>query len=78
MFATWQEELAAFFTPSHIAFFAEAFAHTLLLSWVGAVAGFGIGFALALCRHPRLFGAWPQRVLAIAYVEVFRRIPFLV
>lgn len=78
MYATWRDELAAFFSPSHIAFFAEAFAHTLLLSWVGAVAGFLIGFGLALCRHPRLFAAWPQRTIAIAYVEVFRRIPFLV
>ncbi|WP_431284256.1 amino acid ABC transporter permease [Humitalea sp. 24SJ18S-53] len=78
MWNTWQEELAAFFSLYHIAFMGEAFAHTLALSWIGALAGFGIGFCLALCRHPRLFAAWPQRTLAIAYVEVFRRIPFLV
>jgi len=78
MWATWQDEVAAFFSPYHIAFLAEAFGHTLALSWIGALAGFAIGFGLALCRHPRLFAAWPQRTLAIAYVEVFRRIPFLV
>ena len=78
MWAQLVEEAPRFFGPWNLMFLGTALMHTLLLSYLGALGGFVIGFALAVARHPRLLGLWPLRVAAIAYVELFRRIPFLV
>jgi polar amino acid transport system permease protein len=78
MWAQVVEEAPRFFGYYNLLFLGEAFLHTLALSFLGAWAGFALGFALALLRHPRLFGVLPARILATAYVELFRRIPFLV
>ena len=51
---------------------------TLLMTLIGCVLGFVLGFGIVLLRQtPGRFWA-PVRLLAIAYVEFFRRIPFLV
>jgi len=78
MWAQLAEEVPRFFGPWNLLFLGTALMHTLLLSYLGALGGFAIGFVLSVARHPRLLGIPPLRVAAIAYVEVFRRIPFLV
>jgi polar amino acid transport system permease protein len=72
------EDAPRFFGPWNLLFLGEALVNTLLLSYIGAAAGFLIGFGLAIGRHPRLYGVLPIRLASTAYVEVFRRIPFLV
>jgi polar amino acid transport system permease protein len=78
MWAQIAEESPRFFGYWNLLFIGEALVNTLLLSWLGACIGFGFGFLFAICRHPRLFGILPLRIAATLYVEVFRRIPFLV
>lgn len=78
MWAQLIEEAPRFFGPWNLLFLGTALMHTLLLSYLGALGGFAIGFVLAVARHPRLIGVLPLKLLAIAYVEIFRRIPFLV
>ncbi|MGG5887408.1 amino acid ABC transporter permease [Falsiroseomonas sp. HC035] len=78
MWAQVIEESPRFFGYWNLLFIGEALVNTLLLSWLGACVGFGFGFLFAICRHPRLFGVGPLRLAATLYVEVFRRIPFLV
>lgn len=77
----WQsiiDEAPRFFGYYNLIFIGEALLHTLALSFVGAFVGFACGVVLAVLRHERLFALPPFNWLAIAYVEVFRRIPFLV
>ena len=78
MWAQVMEEAPRFFGYWNLVFLGEALLGTLALSWLGATAGFALGFLLAIGRHPRLYGATPIRVMATLYVEIFRRIPFLV
>jgi polar amino acid transport system permease protein len=78
MLASLLEEAPRFFTYYNIVFIGEALLQTLALSFLGAAVGFVIGFGLAVLRTPRVVDFLPARVLAIAFVEVFRRIPFLV
>jgi polar amino acid transport system permease protein len=72
------EELPRFFGYYNMIFLGQAFAFTTILSFVGCGVGFAIGFLLALMRNSRIVPFAPARWFAIAYVEVFRRIPFLV
>ena len=72
------EEAPRFFGYYNLLFIGQALVTTLLLSWIGATVGFSFGFLFAICRHPRLFGLLPLRLDATLYVELFRRIPFLV
>jgi polar amino acid transport system permease protein len=59
-------------------FLAEAALNTLVLSAFGCIAGFLLGFALAVLRQTIGAPLLPARLLSFAYVEMFRRIPFLV
>lgn len=72
------EEIPRFFTHYNGLFLLQGALTTLLLSAAGVLGGGMIGGALALMR----LGArplWlPLRLGAIVYVEVLRRIPFLV
>jgi len=72
------EDAPRFFGIWNLMFLGQALVNTLLLSYIGAIFGFAIGFCLAIGRHPRLYGIAPLRLFATIYVEVFRRIPFLV
>ncbi len=72
------EEAPRFFSYYNLIFLGEAFLYTALLSLVGCGLGFCVGFGLAVLRHPRLTRSVPLRWLATGYVEIFRRIPFLV
>jgi polar amino acid transport system permease protein len=71
-------ELPRFFSYYNVIFLAQAFAYTASMSFLGCGIGFLAGFGLAVVRHERILGSRVLRWLAIAYTEIFRRIPFLV
>jgi polar amino acid transport system permease protein len=71
-------EIPRFFSYYIILLLLRAMATTLAMAVAGCTSGFLLGFLLTWLRQT---GGWwflPIRVLAITYVEVFRRIPFLV
>jgi polar amino acid transport system permease protein len=72
------DELPRFFGYYNTLFLARAFFYTAMLSLVGCGLGFIIGFGLAVLRNARIVGFAPLRWLGTLYVELFRRIPFLV
>jgi polar amino acid transport system permease protein len=51
---------------------------TLSMTLVGCVIGFGLACILVFLRQTPGLWAAPLRLVCIAYVETFRRIPFLV
>jgi polar amino acid transport system permease protein len=67
-----------FFTAANAEFLLQALATTLLLSLLGCAVGLVFGFALAVVRRGRGLATAPLRLAAIGFVELFRRIPFLV
>ena len=71
-------QLPRFFSPGHLILLAEAMGTTLALTFIGCVTGFLLAFLLVFFRRtPGILG-FPLRLIAIFYVEIFRRIPFLV
>jgi polar amino acid transport system permease protein len=78
MLQTLTDEAPRFFGYYNLLFLGRAFLYTAALSLVGCGIGFLAGFGLAVLRHPRLTPFAPARWLATLYVEIFRRIPFLV
>ena len=71
-------EIATFATWYNLVFLLQAGGRTLMLSATGCLCGFALGFALAVLRHTMGRALLPVRVLGVVYVEMFRRIPFLV
>lgn len=71
-------QLPEFFSASNLGFLAEAAGLTLAMTVLGCVIGFGLAFVLVFLRQTPGPWAAPLRFVCIAYVEVFRRIPFLV
>ena len=71
-------EIPRFFEYYSLIFLLKAMGTTLLMTLMGVGLGFLLGFLIVyLSQTPGMF--WlPVRFLAITYVEVFRRIPFLV
>ena len=67
-----------FFSYYNILFLLQALVATFLLSLVGCVLGFLLGFVLAVTRRTTGWRMAPLRVLIVTYTEAFRRIPFLV
>lgn len=78
MFDRIIEEAPRFFTYYNAVFIVQAMGTTLLLTALGCVTGFVFGFMIAAIRSTRAIGLLPFRILVTAYVEIFRRIPFLV
>jgi polar amino acid transport system permease protein len=72
------EQAPRFFTYNNAIFIMHAMGTTLLLTVVGCISGFVLGFAIAAIRSTRSRLMLPMRLLVVAYVEIFRRIPFLV
>jgi polar amino acid transport system permease protein len=68
----------AFFTLPNARFLGLALLNTLTLTLVGCVTGLIAGAAIAVLRRARGWPVLPLRVVAVLYVEVFRRVPFLV
>jgi polar amino acid transport system permease protein len=72
------EQIPRFFSPENIGFLLQAAGLTLGMTVVGCTIGFGLAFVLVYLRQTPGLWALPLRVICIAYVEIFRRIPFLV
>ena len=72
------EEAPRFFNYYNMIFILQAMGTTLLLTAAGCITGFILGFVIAAIRATRDPWLRPLRVLVIIYVEIFRRIPFLV
>ncbi len=72
------EQLPRFFTAGNMGLLADAALHTLSMTFVGCLAGFVFAFVLVFLRQTPGMWAAPLRMVCILYVEVFRRIPFLV
>ena len=72
------EELPRFFTYYNVVFFLRAMFTTFLLSLLGCMLGTIFGGVLAVIKVTKSKLLWPLRVVALIFVEFFRRIPFLV
>lgn len=72
------DEAPAFFTYNNAIFVGQAVGRTLIMTIVGCGVGFAVGLSIAVLRLSESRLLIPARLLAISYVEIFRRIPFLV
>lgn len=71
-------QLPDFFTAANMGLLAEAALMTLSMTFVGCLIGFVLAFVLVYLRQTPGLWAAPLRLVCILYVEIFRRIPFLV
>ncbi|MEM8854868.1 MAG: amino acid ABC transporter permease [Pseudomonadota bacterium] len=71
-------ELPEFFSYYNVIFLLKAAGTTIALSAIGCIFGGLIGAGIAVARLTTGWVSLPLRILAIAYTEVFRRVPFLV
>lgn len=71
-------ELAQLYTYYNAVFLLRALVSTFLLSAGGCLCGLVFGLALAILRRTSRRSLLPARIIVIAFVELFRRIPFLV
>jgi len=78
MWAQIVEELPRFFSYYNLIFFAKALGVTFALSAIGCIVGFSLGFVLAAVRLTTRPATKPLRVAVTVFIELFRRIPFLV
>ncbi len=78
MFDLFFEQLPRFMTWANAGYFFRAMMITLFLAVVGCGIGFILGFIVDLIRRAQGWIYLPFRLLIIAYVEIFRRVPFLV
>lgn len=78
MIARIIEELPDFLGYYNLLFLGEALLGTFILSAAGCLIGFVAGFGLAVLRRTQDVWFWPARFIALLYVELFRRVPFLV
>ena len=78
MFERIWQEAPAFFTWYNAAFVGQAIGRTLLMTLIGCGVGFAAGLLIAVLRQSESRLLMPLRFVAITYVEIFRRIPFLV
>ena len=79
--SAWQIILAEaprFFTWWNLLFLGQALVNTLIASILGCGIGYALGFLLATLRLPQVMPFGVIRTLAVLWVELFRRIPFLV
>lgn len=72
------EQLPRFFTLDNMALLAQSAGLTLAMTAMGCLIGFGLAFVLVYLRQTPGLWALPLRFICIAYVEIFRRIPFIV
>jgi polar amino acid transport system permease protein len=71
-------EIPRFFSSQNVVLLLEAMGTTLGMTIIGCVLGFLLAFAIVFLRQTPGRVALPFRLVAILYVEIFRRIPFLV
>ena len=72
------EELPKFFSYYNIIFLLKALFTTFLLSLLGCLLGSIMGGVLAVIKLTKSKLLLPLRALSVVYIELFRRIPFLV
>ena len=78
MFDRLLEEVPLFFTYYNMLFLAQALGRTLVMTLIGCTVGFVCGMLIAVIRQSTSRSLMPIRWIVIAYVETFRRIPFLI
>ncbi len=78
MLAHLAGEIPRFFTLPKLVLLLEAMGTTLLMTAIGCVLGFLLAFGIVVLRQTPGWLALPLRLAAGFYVEIFRRIPFLV
>jgi polar amino acid transport system permease protein len=78
MLAHLAGEIPRFFTPQKLVLLLEAMGTTLLMTAIGCILGFLLAFGIVVLRQTPGWLALPLRLVAVFYVEIFRRIPFLV
>jgi polar amino acid transport system permease protein len=78
MLARLAGEIPRFFTLQKLTLLLEAMGTTLAMTIIGCVLGFLLAFTIVFLRQTPGRLAVPVRLVAILYVEIFRRIPFLV
>lgn len=71
-------QVPRFFSAGHMILLVEAMGTTLALTVIGCATGFLLAFVIVFLRQTPGLWALPLRMTAIAYIEIFRRIPFLV
>lgn len=71
-------QLPQFFGYYNLVFLLQAALTTMALSVAGCVCGFIFGFLIAILRLTVSLRWLPLRSLGVLFVEMFRRIPFLV
>lgn len=71
-------EAPEFFNYYNLVFLLEAAGRTLSMTLIGCSVGFVLGALIAILRQSRAMMTLPLRAVLISYVEIFRRIPFLV
>ncbi len=72
------EQLPRFLSQRNLVLLAEAAGMTLAMTAAGCLIGFLLAFVIVYLRQTPGRWALPVRLACIAYVEIFRRIPFLV
>ncbi len=72
------EEAPLFFNYHNLVFIGQAMLRTLGMTIIGCSVGFTLGLLIAVLRRTSGRLLLPLRLVAIGYVEFFRRIPFLV
>lgn len=72
------DEIPRFFSWQNTLMLLQSMGVTLGMTFIGCIAGFLLAMAVAMIRQTPGIPALPFRIAAIAFVEVFRRIPFLV
>jgi polar amino acid transport system permease protein len=78
MFGSIAEQIPLFFNYHNLVFIGQAMLRTLGMTLIGCGVGFVAGLLIAVLRQSTLVWLAPLRAVAILYVELFRRIPFLV
>ena len=78
MYRASSNELPRFFSAGNVWLLLQGMGTTLALTLIGCVLGFLLAFAVVYVRQTPGWWAVPMRLVAVAYVEIFRRIPFLV
>ena len=72
------EQLPAFFSAGNMSLLAQAVGFTIALTFFGCGLGISGAFLIVVARQTPGRWAIPLRAAAILFVELFRRVPFLV
>ncbi len=71
-------QLARFYAPENLGLLWQSIGMTIALTFIGVGVGFVLAIVVAIVRQSPGWGMLPFRIAAIGFVEIFRRIPFLV